>query len=94
MKGIPITECRTCPHKDETDYWSSDGWDRMCTWVCKLANRRKIKGAVEWHDENKIGQPDWCPLPDIPDLKRECSDIPPLLDQEGNKIFDRHEMGS
>lgn len=72
-KGIAITECRVCPHRESTNHWSSDGWDRMEDWECKLMpsddeeknKHKKIQGAVEWHEESKIGQPDWCPLPNI-----------------------------
>jgi len=66
-KGIPVTHCRKCPYKDEINHWSSDGWDRMCDWVCTnfSGEPRKIQGGVEWHEESKIELPDWCPLPDI-----------------------------
>jgi len=68
-KGIPVAHCSKCPYKDETNHWSSDGWDRMCDWVCtKVGDEpRKIQGAVEWHEESKIPLPDWCPLPEIVD---------------------------
>ena len=72
MKGIPIKECRECPHKNATNFYSTDGWDRMEDWECKLLPgetegnvNKKIQGAVEWHEESKIGQPDWCPLGEI-----------------------------
>ncbi|HUU87416.1 MAG TPA: hypothetical protein VMX17_06650 [Candidatus Glassbacteria bacterium] len=98
MKGIAVTECRTCPHKNSTNHWSSDGWDRMEDWECGLLpgdgkehKNKKIRGAVEWHEESKIGQPDWCPLPNI---ESGWKDVPPLRDQEGNIISDRNEMGS
>ena len=35
----------------------------MVDWVCtKTVPERKIAGAVEWHEENKIAVPDWCPI--------------------------------
>lgn len=66
-----IKSCRECPHKTETNHWSSDGWDRMEDWECKLLpgdgeknKNKKIAGGVEWHEESKIPIPDWCPLED------------------------------
>jgi len=93
MKGLPINHCKDCPFKEETDQWSSDGWDRMETWVCKKAGGRKIQGAVEWHEISKIKIPEWCPLPDIDKTKWE--EAPPLKDQEGNIVSDwrGNEMG-
>jgi len=71
-KGIAVEECRTCPNKVATNFYSTDGWDRMEDWECSLLpgdteknENKKIQGAVEWHEESKIGQPDWCPLPNI-----------------------------
>lgn len=72
-KGIPITECRVCTYKLDTNHWSSDSWDRMEDWECELIptpedeknKHKKISGCVEWHEESKIGQPDWCPLSDL-----------------------------
>lgn len=65
MKGLPITHCKDCPFKKETNQWSSDGWDQMEDWICEKAGGRKIQGAVEWHEIDKIKIPDWCPLPDV-----------------------------
>ena len=78
MKGLPITHCKDCPFKKETNQWSSDGWDRMEDWVCEKAGGRKIQGAVEWHEINKIKIPDWCPLPNVG--TKEPSEIPPIKD--------------
>ena len=68
-KGIPVTECRKCPFKKEINPYSTDGFDMMVDWVCtKLRSPdgpTKIQGAVEWHEESKIGQPEWCPLSEI-----------------------------
>ena len=90
-KGLPISNCKECPYKDETDHYSSDGWDRMCSWICSKADNRKIAGGVEWYD--KIPIPVWCPLPNIDYRQPE---VPPLKDQEGNIVDDRrgNEMGA
>lgn len=59
-----ISSCRECKHFSTTNQCSTDGFDRMEDWVCKHGEGkpRKIQGAVEWHEENKIEVPDWCPL--------------------------------
>jgi len=64
---IEITNCRDCPHKIETNHYSTDGFDRMVDWECSLielgeGNCKKIQGAVEWHEEKRIKVPKWCPL--------------------------------
>ena len=56
-----ISLCKNCPNKKVTGCYSSDGWDRMEDWECSLA-KRIISTGVEWHEENKIFPPDWCPL--------------------------------
>lgn len=58
---ITIESCQKCPFFKTTNQWSSDGWDRMEDWICIKADNRKIQGAVEWHEENKIKIPEWCP---------------------------------
>lgn len=93
MKGLPITHCKDCPFKKETNQWSSDGWDRMEDWICDKADGRKIRGAVEWHEISKIKIPDWCPLSDLESPERK--ELPPIKDQEGNDTSDwrGNEMG-
>ncbi len=63
-KSLPLVEiqCKDCAFKKETNHWSSDGWDRMCDWVCSKSDspNKKIAGSVEWHD--KIETPKWCPM--------------------------------
>ena len=49
---IEISSCKDCPFKKETNHWSSDGWDRMCDWVCTKENNKTIQGSVEWFEEN------------------------------------------
>ena len=58
---VPITNCKNCPHFITINPWSTDGWDHMEDWLCTKENK-KIKGAVEWHEESKIQIPSWCPL--------------------------------
>ena len=61
---MEIKNCKGCPHKEDTNFWSSDGWDRMFDWVCfyDKALPKKIQGSVEWHEESDIEIPDWCPI--------------------------------
>lgn len=58
---IEIKNCKSCPHFDTRNQWSSDGWDKMEDWFCKLENK-KIQGAVEWFEEKDIKIPEWCPI--------------------------------
>lgn len=59
---LEIKSCKLCPNKKEANHWSSDGWDRMCDWVCSAKEDRKIAGSVEWFDESQISIPEWCPI--------------------------------
>lgn len=58
---ISVDSCRSCPHFDTRNQWSSDGWDRMEDWWCTKTDK-KIRGAVEWHEEKDIKIPEWCPI--------------------------------
>lgn len=58
---IQINNCKTCPFFKTGNYYSSDGFDRMEDWICTKLDK-KIQGGVEWHEENKIAIPDWCPI--------------------------------
>lgn len=59
---INIENCNQCPHWKAENFNSTDGWDSMEDWMCYYDpdNKRKIAGAVEWHD--KIAIPDWCKI--------------------------------
>lgn len=56
-----IESCKECPFFDTRNPWSSDGWDRMVDWYCKK-QEKTIQPSVEWHEEDKIKIPDWCPI--------------------------------
>lgn len=60
--AIEIKNCRNCPNLKTGNFWSSDGWDRMEDWMCKLMDDKKIAGCVEWFEESKIAIPEWCPI--------------------------------
>lgn len=59
--AVEIKSCKECPYFTTGNFYSSDGWDEMEDWICTKCNK-KIQGAVEWHEENKIKIPDWCPI--------------------------------
>jgi hypothetical protein len=61
MEKKPVYNCGRCPNKIATNFYSTDGWDRMEDWECTAADNKKIRGAVEWHEESKIPIPEWCP---------------------------------
>lgn len=54
--------CKSCENKKEINFYSTDGWDRMYDWVCSIKDNKLIQGSVEWHEENKIQTPEWCPM--------------------------------
>lgn len=62
---IEINSCRECPHFKNANPWSTDGFDHMVDWVCTKDGDKKIKGSVEWHEEDKIAIPQWCPALEI-----------------------------
>lgn len=59
--NLSINSCRQCPNWEMGPDESTDGWDRGNDWTCKLTGK-KIRGFVEWHEENKVKIPDWCPF--------------------------------
>lgn len=59
---MELKSCKQCPKFKTGNQWSSDGWDRMEDWICTELNDRIISGSVEWHEEDKIKIPDWCPM--------------------------------
>lgn len=63
--------CATCPSKKETNFYSSDGWDRMVDWVCAEKENKKIANAVEWHEEKRVQLPVWCPRTTIKAVEKE-----------------------
>ena len=58
---LQVQSCKQCPNFGERNPYSTDGFDRMIDWYCKLTNGT-IQGAVEWHEESKIEVPKWCPI--------------------------------
>jgi hypothetical protein len=73
---MEIPKCKSCKNKKACNFWSSDGWDRMEDWVCELMDDKKIAGAIEWHEENKIETPNWCPLlPKVEKRKRKLKNL-------------------
>lgn len=64
--NIEIQSCKQCPFFKEENHYSTDGFDSMVDWMCTKSNhKRKIQGAVEWHEESKIKVPEWCPAQNI-----------------------------
>jgi hypothetical protein len=65
--SIEIDNCKSCPFFKAGPPYSTDGWDRMEDWLCTnpkadKGKPKKIQGAVEWHEEDGIKVPDWCPI--------------------------------
>lgn len=59
---LEIKNCKECPRFFTTNEYSTDGFDYMEDWMCSETKpSRKIQGAVEWHEVDKIEVPKWCP---------------------------------
>jgi hypothetical protein len=60
---LDIKTCRECSNIDVIrGYISPDSFEAPnYDWFCKV-NGEKIRGYVEWHEENKIPIPEWCPI--------------------------------
>lgn len=54
-------QCNHCKFFTTKNHWSTDGFDHMEDWFCKK-EEKTIQSSVEWHEENKIEIPSWCPI--------------------------------
>ena len=59
---LEITNCKQCPHWSQERYYTADSFELAFDWFCGKCDNKKIQGYVEWHEEEKIEVPDWCPL--------------------------------
>ena len=59
---IEIKTCRDCPFFEEKRHYTADSFELAHDWFCKAKNNAKIAGYVEWHEEDKVQVPDWCPV--------------------------------
>ncbi len=59
---LEIITCKECPFHKRGNAYSTDGWDRMEDWLCSKKNDTLIQEGVEWHEEDKIPVPKWCPI--------------------------------
>jgi hypothetical protein len=58
---IDIKNCKECPYINQKRYYSPDSFEAPSfDWYCKKVDK-KIRGYVEWHEEDKIEIPSWCP---------------------------------
>lgn len=58
---IQISSCKKCPFFKMGLSQTTDGWDRGHDWICTAKDDKLIMGFVEWHEEDKIEIPSWCP---------------------------------
>jgi hypothetical protein len=58
---IEINSCQECPYFDKRRMYTSDSFEEAYDWFCKKADNKKIQGYVEWHEEEDIKIPEWCP---------------------------------
>jgi len=59
---IEIKSCQQCPFFKQERMYTSDSLETAFDWFCTKSYNRKIQGYVEWHEENKIKIPEWCPI--------------------------------
>lgn len=58
---IDIKNCKGCPYFKEKRYYSPDSFEAPAfDWYCTKDGEKKIRGYVEWHEEDKIEIPSWC----------------------------------
>lgn len=58
-----IKSCKDCPHFSEERMYTADSFEMPFNWFCnQTGEKRKIRGYVEWHEEDKIKIPVWCPF--------------------------------
>ena len=58
-----IKTCQECPFLEQERYYSPDSFEAPSfDWYCKKSSHKRIRGYVEWHEEDKIPVPDWCEL--------------------------------
>lgn len=64
---LDITSCKECPFFKEERIYTADSFERPFNWFCTkeedvLGDPTKIAGYVEWHEEQEIAIPNWCPI--------------------------------
>ena len=63
---LEIKTCQQCPFFEKDRYYSGDSWETAFNWFCckvkEDGKSKKIVGYVEWHEEDKVEVPDWCPI--------------------------------
>ena len=57
-----IKSCKECPFFEKKRMYTADSWEMAFNWYCKKFDNKKIAGYVEWHEENNIKIPEWCPI--------------------------------
>lgn len=58
---LEIKSCKDCPHFKQERMYTEDSFEYVYNWFCKKENGKEIESYVEWHEENKIKIPEWCP---------------------------------
>lgn len=59
---LKIKTCMECPFFKQERYYTSDSFENAYNWFCKKKHNKEIAGYVEWHEEEKVPIPDWCPI--------------------------------
>ena len=93
MNEDKIIKCQNCPHKKETNHWSSDDWDHMCDWICSAKDNQEIGKSIEWMDESHIVTPDWCPILSRIVIKSPVGPTLPNRQYTIDDMYDAFEAG-
>jgi hypothetical protein len=59
---VDIKNCKQCPFFKEERHYTADSFEHAYNWFCKKENNKPIATYVEWHEDNKIEIPEWCPI--------------------------------
>jgi hypothetical protein len=63
---LDIKTCQECPFIKKDRHYTSDSFELAFDWFCtrkkEKGHDKKISGYVEWHEEDKVPVPKWCPL--------------------------------
>jgi hypothetical protein len=56
---IKLESCELCPHLHKERIYTSDSWENVTGWYCKLSDKRKII-EYDWNDKPIKYIPKWC----------------------------------
>jgi hypothetical protein len=89
---LDIKNCKECPCWKEGKFVCTDDFDGGYDWICEGGKKpKKIAGFVEWHEEDKIEIPKWCPKKSKKKKKKIDSPITKENKKPKKENVDYHE---